>query len=60
MTLHWEFIGSDDLPWIEDFLTRGAGSGRLRFIKSFPSASSVDQHVDLYAVVKNEPNATSE
>ena len=58
LTVHREFFGSDDLPWIEDFLTRGVGNGRLRFIKSVPSADNVDKHVDLYAVVKTEPNAS--
>ena len=58
VTVHRDFIGSDDLPWIEDFLTRGAGNGRFRFIKSFPSASNVNNRVDLYAVVKTEPNAS--
>jgi hypothetical protein len=56
ITVHREFIGADDLPWIEDFLARGVVAGRLRFIKSVPSASILDQRVDLYAVVKIEPN----
>jgi hypothetical protein len=58
LTVHREFFGSDELPWIEDFLARGVGNGRLRFIKSVPSAASVDKHVDLYAVVKTEPNVS--
>lgn len=57
VTVHRDFIGADDLPWIEDFLARGVGGGRLRFIKSVPSANTLDQRVDLYAVVKIEPNA---
>jgi hypothetical protein len=62
VTVHRDFIGSDDLPWIEDFLTRGLGNGRLRFIKSFPAATTEDpnQTVDLYAVVKIEPNVQAE
>lgn len=38
----------------EAFLKRAIDSGRLRFIKRF------DGHDDLYAVVKNEPDAKSE
>jgi hypothetical protein len=38
----------------EAFLTRAVTSGRLRFIRRF------DEHDDLYAVVKTEPDARSE
>jgi len=62
VTVHRDFIGSDDLPWIEDFLTRGVAAGRLRFIKSLPAATAegAKQLVDLYAVVKIEPNVQAE
>jgi hypothetical protein len=62
LTVHREFIADDDLPWTEDFIRRGLAAGRLRFVKSFPAAlaQNASQRVDLYAVVKSEPNAQSE
>ena len=62
ITLHRGLVAPEDLPWLNEFIARAVSAGRLRLIKSFPAAAAegVDQQVDLYAVVKNEPNARSE
>lgn len=62
ITLHRGFVAPEDLTWLDEFIARAVAAGRLRLIKSFPAAAAegVNQVVELYAVVKNEPQAQSE
>ncbi|MFZ0748549.1 MAG: hypothetical protein WAM70_04240, partial [Pyrinomonadaceae bacterium] len=62
ITLHRGLVAPEDLPWLDEFIARAIASGRLRLIKRSPAAAAegVNQQVDLYAVVRNEPHAQSE
>jgi hypothetical protein len=59
VTVHYAMLSPDERTNVEDFLSRGVASGRLRFIKSFDAGivDGVSQHNDLYAVTRTEPNA---
>jgi hypothetical protein len=62
ITLHRGLVAPEDLPWLDEFIGRAVAAGRLRLIKNFPAAAGegVNQQVDLYAVVRNEPQARPE
>ena len=54
LVIHNSRLRVDEHPFYERFLARHVMSGRLRFVNRF------DADADLYAVVRNEPGATSE
>jgi hypothetical protein len=59
LAIYNDFFSVEERRAIEDLLTRGIVSGRLRFIKSFDAgahAASVGRD-DLYAVTSTEPHA---
>jgi uncharacterized protein YhhL (DUF1145 family) len=62
ITLHRGLVAHEDLPWLDEFIARAVAAGRLRLIKSVPAAvaEGVNQRVELYAVVMNEPHARPE
>lgn len=62
VTVHHESLSPGDNQALEEFMKAGIAGGRIRFIKSFPAkpVDGIEQHDDLYAVTKTEPNARSE
>jgi len=62
LTVHHSLVAADDKLPLHSFLDRAVARGRLRLIKSYDGEiiDGVEQHNELYAVVRTEPNAQSE
>jgi hypothetical protein len=62
LTVHYSMMSPEEGATIRKFLERGVANNRLRFIRSFAAApgENADQHTELYAVTKTEPNASPE